>query len=329
MIPMWHTLVANLAVVTVFLAVWASWQHQLQNLPRGARQLVLGLYMGVGACASMVLAIQPYPGAILDLRAPLLAIAAFFGGPIAAVAAAALAAAYRVYLGGPTLVTGLAMIGVATLIGLVGYWARGGRPPSTIGVVSVGLGIGVTAALGIVAIARNSDLLFHLGPPFVILALTATILAGLLIIQSGKLAADRDLLRAALTQAPDYHYVKDRQSRFAEVNQITATINGYTEPAAMMGKTDFDLVEPERAATLFDAEQQIMATGRPQLEWIERVVGKDGVELWFSTSKVPLHDPDGGIVGLAGVTRDVTEQRRIEAELLDSRNLLIRRRGHV
>lgn len=319
---MWHTLIANLAVVAVFLAVWASWQHQLQALARPVRHLILGLYMGIGACISMVLGIQPYPGAILDLRAPLLAVAAYFGGPIGALGAAAVAGVYRTVIGGSTLPVGLALIAGAAFVGLAGYLLRRGRAPSAKGVVAVSFGVAAISSVGIVAIARNDGGLLLLGAPFVLLAVAATILAGLLIIQSAKLAADRDLLRAALTQAPDYHYVKDRRGRFAEVNQATATHNGFASPDKMVGRTDYDLVEPERAAALFEAEQKVMETGAALLEYVERVDGDDGAEKWFSTSKVPLRNRDGEIIGLAGVTRDVTANRRLEAELRDSRNLL-------
>lgn len=81
----------------------------------------------------------------------------------------------------------------------------------------------------------------------------------------------------------------------------------------MIGKTDFDLTEAERAKELYAREQEIMRSGQPQLDLEESLVDVSGAERWFSTSKVPLRDADGEIIGLAGVTRDITEQRRLGA----------------
>ena len=322
MIPAWHTLVANLSVIAVSLALWAAVQNSIRNRTRPVRRAIFGLIMGLGAIGSMIIAIQLETGTYIDLRATMLATAGFFGGPVAAGAAIVLAAAYRIYLGGATMPVGLSSIAFASLIGLAGYWVRRGKPPSIIGIVLVAIGV-TTAGLGNVALLPGGlEILTHIGLPIAILSLTSTIGAGILIIVAGKLTEERDLLRAALTQAPDFHYVKDRQSRFVEVNQMTAIFNGYEKAADMVGKTDFDLVEKERAETLLDSEQQIMRTGRAQLEWVERVESKDGAEQWFSTSKVPLRNQDGEVIGLAGVTRDITEHRRLEAELRDSRNLL-------
>jgi diguanylate cyclase (GGDEF)-like protein/PAS domain S-box-containing protein len=322
MIPAWHTLVANLSVIAVTLAVWAAVQNRLRNQPSPVKRFVFGLIMGLGAYGSMVIAIQIYTGAFIDLRTTMLVIAGYFGGPVAAGTATVLAAAYRIYLGGSGLPVGLGSIIIAALIGVIGFWLRRGRQPTPIGVVLLGLCVTAATLSSVALLPSGPDILAHIGLPIGLLSLASTVGAGILIIQAGKLSNERDLLRAALTQAPDYHYVKDRQSRFAEVNRTTATYHGFADPSDMVGKTDFDLVDRERAATLFDAEQEVMRSGRPQLDWIERVISKDGVEQWFSTSKVPLRNRDGEVIGLAGVTRDITERRRFEAELRDSRNLL-------
>jgi diguanylate cyclase (GGDEF)-like protein/PAS domain S-box-containing protein len=141
-------------------------------------------------------------------------------------------------------------------------------------------------------------------------------------LKTRQLSAERDLLAAALVEAPDYFYVKDRDSRFVAVNMATARFNGFGGPKDMLGLTDFNLTEESRARRIFEQEQQILHTGTPILEQEELLAGAEGDPRWFSTSKVPLHDKTGQIIGLAGVTHDVTEAKRLREELMESRDVL-------
>lgn len=90
----------------------------------------------------------------------------------------------------------------------------------------------------------------------------------------------------------------------------------------MVGLTDFDLYPREMAQAFFDREQEIMTTGEPMVDFEEPFVIEDGRERWFLTSKVPLRNRHGDLIGLAGVTRDVTEKKRLVQETLDSKNVL-------
>ena len=83
----WQTLIGNLAVVALFISAWVHGQFVLDPRPKVLRELVFGLTMGLGAVASMLMGINLAPGVIFDLRSSLIAIAAFFGGPVSALAA--------------------------------------------------------------------------------------------------------------------------------------------------------------------------------------------------------------------------------------------------
>jgi diguanylate cyclase (GGDEF)-like protein/PAS domain S-box-containing protein len=135
---------------------------------------------------------------------------------------------------------------------------------------------------------------------------------------------ERDLLRAAFVQAPDFHYVKTPESRFVAVNENTARFHGFASPDAMAGKTEFDLetFQPERAAELVADEHQIVATGQGFSNREERLTDEFGDDIWLSTSKVPLHNAEGQIIGLAGVTHDITALKRLETDLTRNRNRL-------
>ncbi|CCF00605.1 hypothetical protein SFHH103_06145 (plasmid) [Sinorhizobium fredii HH103] len=133
----------------------------------------------------------------------------------------------------------------------------------------------------------------------------ATLSAASVIAYFHAFTVERDILRAALTQAPDFHYVKNNKSEFVVTNLNVAHHHGRTKSSEMVGLTDFDLFPSEMAQAFFDREQAIMSTGEPMVDLEERFLEEDGRERWFLTSKVPLRNRRGVLIGLAGVTRDV------------------------
>lgn len=122
------------------------------------------------------------------------------------------------------------------------------------------------------------------------------------------------LLRALLEHVPDTIYFKDRASRFLRVNTAMARKTGASTPDALVGRCDFDLYTEEHARPAFDAEQRIIATGQPLLDCEEKETWPDGSITWVSTSKLPLLDLDGAIIGTFGISRDITIQKLAEAE---------------
>ena len=136
------------------------------------------------------------------------------------------------------------------------------------------------------------------------------------------LLIERDLLREAITQAPDFQYSKDLDSRFIAVNQAVATLNGFEKPAELIGKTDFDITTPGRARELFAVEQKIMRSGVPLIDFEEFYIDSSGAKRCFVTSKVPLRNYRGDIVGLTGVTRDITARKRAEL-LMEEQSLVL------
>ena len=131
---------------------------------------------------------------------------------------------------------------------------------------------------------------------------------------------EQSLLRSLMANIPDHVYFKDRDSRFIAVSGSKARCNGMA-PAAMVGKSDFDLFSAQHAQKAFADEQRIMQTGRPVINLEERETWPDGPDTWASTTKMPLKDPDGRIVGTFGISRDITERKRVEQALADSLSL--------
>ncbi len=126
--------------------------------------------------------------------------------------------------------------------------------------------------------------------------------------------AERGLLRAMIDQVPDYLFVKDVDSRFVVANRAVAADLGRT-PEDLIGKTDFDLHAPEFARGFYADEQRVIHTAEPAIALEESIMTTEGQRKWLSTSKVPLRDDHGKIIGIVGICRDVTERKLAEDQI--------------
>jgi PAS domain S-box-containing protein len=114
---------------------------------------------------------------------------------------------------------------------------------------------------------------------------------------------------------PDVIYFKDLESRFTRINKAHAKGFGLKDPAQAVGKTDFDFFTAEHAQEAYNDEQEIIRTGQPMLAKEEKETWPDGHVTWVSTTKMPLRDAHGNILGTFGVSHDVTERKRAEGAL--------------
>jgi sigma-B regulation protein RsbU (phosphoserine phosphatase) len=144
-----------------------------------------------------------------------------------------------------------------------------------------------------------------------------------------QMAQERQLMRAMMEHIPDTIYFKDAESRFVCVNNAKLAKHGLKDMAEIIGKTDFDLFTNDRAQDAFDDEQRILRTGEALVDHEEKDVWPDGSETWVSTTKLPLRDDHGCIVGTFGLSRDITQRKHAEealesskAELLAKNNVL-------
>ncbi len=131
-----------------------------------------------------------------------------------------------------------------------------------------------------------------------------------------QLSRERELMAAMMEHTPDHVYFKDTESRFLRVSRAMAKWFGLSEPEEAIGKTDSDFFGREHAETARVDELRIMETGEPMVGIEEREVWPDGRVTWVSTTKVPLKDQKGNIIGTFGTSRNVTDRKRVEEEKL-------------
>jgi two-component system sensor histidine kinase/response regulator len=136
------------------------------------------------------------------------------------------------------------------------------------------------------------------------------------------LAYERDLLRKLLDNCPDRIYFKDLQSRFLKCSKAVAIGLGITSPEQAVGKNDFDFFTEEHARPAFEDEQRIIRTGEPIIGLVEKETWLDGHTTWAMTTKMPLRDTNGSIVGTFGISKDITDLMEVEAKLSYERDLL-------
>jgi len=135
--------------------------------------------------------------------------------------------------------------------------------------------------------------------------------------ESQKLASGKDgfLLQNLLQNFPDHIFFKDRQSRFILVNPSAAQNFGLRSPDEAIGKTDFDIFAHEHASRALADEQEILRTGKPLMGKDEKEIKPDGTACWVTTTKLPLRSAKGEIVGIFGISRDITARKLAEEAL--------------
>ena len=127
--------------------------------------------------------------------------------------------------------------------------------------------------------------------------------------------ADGDLLDILMDNLPDSIYFKDAASRFIQINRALANRFGLSDPAEAVGKTDFDFFTAEHAQQAYASEQEMVRTGQPVVGVEEKETWSDGRVTWASTTKMPIYDKHGRIVGTFGISRDITNSREAEVKL--------------
>ncbi|WEZ85700.1 diguanylate cyclase (plasmid) [Rhizobium sp. 32-5/1] len=309
----WEQFAGNLAFVGLAISLWAHVSIWFRRMLAGYEKILFGVTAGGTAIGSILLAVEFSPGVYVDLRYVPVVIAGLFGGPAAAITAASAAVLFRLAAGGAAAFDGAILIALVAGIGMATNFLTRKRSPTFQDIVLM------TGAVGVALIVAMLTLpaLPVMGLRMAALNCVATAVCGLIILKTQHSELERSILVTAFSQSPDYLYVKDRDSRFVTVNENMARLHRCSTVDHMVGLSDFDTMTPHRAEELYYHEQELMRTGTPLIDSVEQMGDR-----YFLASKVPVRNTEGRIIGLAGVTRDITERTALERELRESKNLL-------
>jgi PAS domain S-box-containing protein len=126
------------------------------------------------------------------------------------------------------------------------------------------------------------------------------------------------ILDTFMRTIPDRIYFKALDGRITRANRAHASQLGFQDPGEEIGKTDFDLFPREQAQIRYEQEHTIIRTGQPLIGLEE----PDGQGRWVLTTKMPLRDEAGAIIGTFGISRDITHLKQTEQELRQYREHL-------
>jgi PAS domain S-box-containing protein len=135
-----------------------------------------------------------------------------------------------------------------------------------------------------------------------------------------ELEKERALLQTLIDHSPDLIYFKDRESKFIRSSKSQLSRFGIVDPKLIEGKSDFDYFSIEHAQEAFNDEQDIIKSGKAIINKVEQEIWPDGRRSWLSTTKLPYVDENNNIIGTFGISRDITEHKRMQDELLTNRD---------
>ncbi len=128
-----------------------------------------------------------------------------------------------------------------------------------------------------------------------------------------ELSESQQLLNLVMTNIPQSIFWKNRENVYLGCNQSFAQVAGM-EPQEIVGKTDYDMPwKREEADFYIECDRNVMESGMAQLGIVEPLLQADGTKSWLETSKVPLYDTKGDVMGIIGIFQDITPYKEAEA----------------
>lgn len=141
-----------------------------------------------------------------------------------------------------------------------------------------------------------------------------------------ELIKERTLLRTLIDSLPSGVFIKDTYYRKIIANPLHIDSvkghmkrNGRNDDIDILGKTDFEVFLPEEAKNFMEDEKRIMEKGEAIINHVEPGWGPNGEKIWLLVSKVPIKTPEGNILGMVGITTNITDQKKIEEQLIEAK----------
>lgn len=311
-------------VLLALLLVYAVGQvsDRISHRWKRSGDVLNGVLFGLAAILCMSFPLEPQPGVLVDLRTLVVFLAGPFVGPVAAFVSAALAAAYRIHLGGIGAVAGVGALFTASVLGSL-IWKFYGRLSSWPAAVLAGIGLSIATIpwfLAIGGVANGLALMQRSGPTLAVLYIIGTVaIARLLTTRERRKTLTRELaddvrrLQDIAHVAFDWSWEMGPDLRFTDVSHV-----GQGTPltaADLTGKRVDELfgTAPQRAWKAHGAK---LSNREPFRDIVLKIPTAAGEERHLAISGKPFFDDGGDFAGYRGSGRDITDESRQRDELL-------------
>jgi PAS domain S-box-containing protein len=320
-IDLFFALFNNLAIFIALIAIYSNLIVRFRHSIWFRRQLVVGLAFGLFAIGCMYARIPVFEGVIVDQRNAIVALSGAFGGPMAALLSAALAGAFRAYLGGGGVLGGVVGVSLAALAGVVLNRLKGrfdtiGRAAASALFATIVI---LPGFLFIGDLATGWALLKSVALPYGSAIFLGIMLVGLLLhreeernrVELSFLENERKY-REMVEGTEDLITQTDADGRFTFVNRVAGTLLG-VKPKKCIGLPAAQFVHPDDQETTQEWFKKCVADKVPQAQMENRQVNAISGEarnvLWSSAFR---YGNSGQLIGVGGIGRDITQMRRAE-----------------
>ena len=327
--------------IAFLIALVTTGQIVLRRFHKNAlnRQIYLGILFGGVTLLGMLNPVTFAPGLIFDGRSILLSVAGVVGGVITAGISAIMAAIYRYHLGGIGAPVGLMVIAVSSLLGVLAnkWWSQREAPPPAWQYLIMGVVVQLAQVIAFMQIPNGAGLAFIEQVWWVLLLLypAATMflcqifrdqeqyLESQLALQTAQeyTMRERSMLRTLIDTLPDLIWLKDSKGVYLACNSRFEQFFGACE-REIVGKTDYDYVDKALGDFFWANDCTAMAKNGPSYNEEEITFASDGHRELLQTTKIPMYDENGQLIGILGIGKDITQQNKAERALENSEKQL-------
>jgi PAS domain S-box-containing protein len=318
----------NASAILGALFLYRVFVPRLRNWPKPLLRVADGLFFGAVALLSMTDPVTVGEGVFFDLRGVIIGVATAYYGLLTGSITALIVCVIRLLVGGPGAIPSVGIALTNVVIGQVFFAVYTQRQRSIPIDRHILLGVLLAVQINFWSLflppAAGASFREQVFLPLIVSHALAALSIGLMLHyqqqnteMSETLERERDLLRGLIEATPDYIFVKDEQGRFIVSNIAHARAARVATPEALIGKTAEQVFPPELAAQYRADDENVLKTG--ETITVERqTVDANRQTIWVTTIKGPLRSASGKVIGVIGISRNITKRKDTEDKLRKS-----------
>ncbi len=137
-----------------------------------------------------------------------------------------------------------------------------------------------------------------------------------------ELSFESDLMESLMDNLPDFVYFKDEDARYVEVSESYAEMINM-EKDEIIGRKVTDLYSEDEGNRMHEDDLRVIEEGGKIVDKEDKITIPNGETRWMSTTKIPRYDDEGNVIGMFGVSRDITDRMRLEKRIANERDMFV------